>query len=449
MSTATLERPVTDRPATLDEAAFGRAWYNLHPQIIGYLRTRLPVDAVEDVAQETFLRAWNARSYRPDLGSLQTWMYTIAGRLVADHYRTAARRPTVVTDTTPDTADESDIGDLAAGLVDNAAAMCRVRYALAALPERQRQVVVARYLHDLPIAEVAIRLRVPHKPGTVKSLASRGLVALRNALAALPAVLSGQPPALPAIPDAPADPARVALASLPTPESRSAHACSGRRPRLIRRSRSGGLVHPGLVDGTSTAPRAAAPPGSGNVRSRHCGCTFEPGNPRVEATGPPGGNPRRLGAAQHGAVGPGTPHRAGRAGAAAAGAVVSALAMWLWVLLGGVFLGGCVALWLWVTRDPDRGAAAAATAAVRRSNEDRQRDIGIFAIFVRTPVGTDPVAVGTATPTSPGVGLGPTVRLAPEPRWAQPIPQAVLDHVQLQRDAQQDRNTGRHWRAEP
>lgn len=128
---------------------------------------------------------------------------------------------------------------------------------------------------------------------------------------------------------------------------------------------------------------------------------------------------------------------------------MSALAMWLWVLLGGVFLGGCVALWLWVTRDPDRGAAAAATAAVRRSNEDRQRDIGIFAIFVRTPVGTDPVAVGTATPTSPGVGLGPTVRLAPEPRWAQPIPQAVLDHVQLQRDAQQDRNTGRHWRAEP
>jgi RNA polymerase sigma-70 factor (sigma-E family) len=56
----------------------------------------------------------------------------------------------------------------------------RVRAALQALPYRQRAAVVLRYYEDLPEAQTAEILRC--RPGTVKSLLSRGLEALRAEL---------------------------------------------------------------------------------------------------------------------------------------------------------------------------------------------------------------------------------------------------------------------------
>ncbi len=52
--------------------------------------------------------------------------------------------------------------------------------ALALLPSRQRQVVVMRYLADIPEAEVATSLGV--SLNTVKKHASRGVNALRESL---------------------------------------------------------------------------------------------------------------------------------------------------------------------------------------------------------------------------------------------------------------------------
>ena len=50
--------------------------------------------------------------------------------------------------------------------------------ALSTLPARQRAAVVLRFFDDLPEAEIARVLRC--RPGTVKSLVSRGLAALRE-----------------------------------------------------------------------------------------------------------------------------------------------------------------------------------------------------------------------------------------------------------------------------
>ena len=57
-----------------------------------------------------------------------------------------------------------------------------LRRALARLPSRQRAVLVLRYLEDLP--DVAIAALLDCQPATVRSLASRGLAALRPLLAA-------------------------------------------------------------------------------------------------------------------------------------------------------------------------------------------------------------------------------------------------------------------------
>ena len=52
--------------------------------------------------------------------------------------------------------------------------------ALAALPVKRRAALILRYYHDLPEAEIAEALGV--RPGTVKSLVSRGLAQLRQVI---------------------------------------------------------------------------------------------------------------------------------------------------------------------------------------------------------------------------------------------------------------------------
>jgi RNA polymerase sigma factor (sigma-70 family) len=55
-----------------------------------------------------------------------------------------------------------------------------VQRALARLSRRQREVTVLHYLLDLPVAQVAIELRVGE--GTVKSMLSRARAALAQVL---------------------------------------------------------------------------------------------------------------------------------------------------------------------------------------------------------------------------------------------------------------------------
>jgi RNA polymerase sigma factor (sigma-70 family) len=119
----------------------------------------------EDVAQEAMVRtglSWHrARAYA------DAWVAKVAGGLAIDVWRRRQRRPTPAPDAAPD----------ALAAVDERAALHR---ALASLSRRQREVVVLRYLADIPERRVADSLGC--SAGTVKQHASRGLAALRRQL---------------------------------------------------------------------------------------------------------------------------------------------------------------------------------------------------------------------------------------------------------------------------
>lgn len=128
-----------------------------------------PVEA-EDAAQDALLRcyvAWRRVSAADEPGAY-------AYRVLVNGVRRGRRRRwhgEVPTEVLPERLHETDPGDgVSVGMT--------VRAALARLPAGQRDVVVLRYFADLSVEATATALRLSR--GTVKSRASRALVALSH-----------------------------------------------------------------------------------------------------------------------------------------------------------------------------------------------------------------------------------------------------------------------------
>jgi RNA polymerase sigma factor (sigma-70 family) len=122
----------------------------------------------EDVAQETLARAF-VRWRR--IGTYaEAWIVRVAGNLAIDSWR---RRQRVETD-----ADAASRGPSAPGPDGQRIDLHR---ALDTLSRRQREVLILRFLADLPEADVAKVLGC--SVGSVKQHASRGLATLRTTLA--------------------------------------------------------------------------------------------------------------------------------------------------------------------------------------------------------------------------------------------------------------------------
>ncbi|HEX9467636.1 MAG TPA: SigE family RNA polymerase sigma factor [Acidimicrobiia bacterium] len=122
----------------------------------------------EDVAQETLARAFvRWRSVRP---YAEAWVVRVAGNLAIDGWRRVRR------------IDHSADAETASVAVSVEPTPYRVdlQRALHKLSRRQRDVLILRFLADLPEADVARALGC--SAGSVKQHASRGLAALRKSL---------------------------------------------------------------------------------------------------------------------------------------------------------------------------------------------------------------------------------------------------------------------------
>ncbi|MFN8098313.1 MAG: SigE family RNA polymerase sigma factor [Dermatophilaceae bacterium] len=122
----------------------------------------------EDLLQTALLRAYTQRARVLAAGAPSAYLRRI---LVNEHLRAGARpRPIPVADVDPGVVD--------ARSPEERDAVWRL---LATLPRQQRAVLVLRYYEDLPDTEIGEVLGI--RPGTVRSTAHRGLIALRTRLA--------------------------------------------------------------------------------------------------------------------------------------------------------------------------------------------------------------------------------------------------------------------------
>jgi RNA polymerase sigma factor (sigma-70 family) len=134
--------------------------------------------AAEDIAQETFVRAWkHAGAFDPRRGAVATWLLTIARNISVDVIRMRRADPV-----DPETLMAS-VGVVGGDPDERLAAADdsqRLHKAVRALPEEQRRALVLAAFLGLTGREISEHEHVPL--GTVKTRIRAGMLKLRSAL---------------------------------------------------------------------------------------------------------------------------------------------------------------------------------------------------------------------------------------------------------------------------
>lgn len=161
-----------------DEAAFAEL-VRRHQQKILLLQRRLTGERAlaEDLAQETFFRAWQKLDTFSGAGSFGGWLASLAYNVFRAHWRRHKR-----------TFDEVPIDEAVLPDRGNDESHADLERLLGVLPREDQVILVLSYAHGLSNTEVAAVLGVP--VGTVKARIHRAKARIRERIDAGPS----QPP---------------------------------------------------------------------------------------------------------------------------------------------------------------------------------------------------------------------------------------------------------------
>ncbi len=177
-----------------DEAAIAELFRQIHPGLLLYVRRRAP-DVAEDLVADTWMAAADGfASVAGDIGDFRAWLFTVARRRIADHYRRRGRRlDTVPLDFGDDTGGFLDVGpevgraaaeagslmpDVAEGVVDALSSEEALARLVRKLPGDQAEVVLLRVVAGLSSEQVAQVLG--RSVGSVRVAQHRALRRLRR-----------------------------------------------------------------------------------------------------------------------------------------------------------------------------------------------------------------------------------------------------------------------------
>jgi RNA polymerase sigma-70 factor (ECF subfamily) len=130
-------------------------------------------EITQDLCSETFLKGWEAFKTQK-IDNPQAFLYRIAGNLVIDYYREKGRTNVI-------SAEYASIPDPRAGFEEKIALdsdLKQVKAALVKLNKDYQNVIVLRYLEDLPISEIAKTL--DKSEDATRVTLHRALKALKN-----------------------------------------------------------------------------------------------------------------------------------------------------------------------------------------------------------------------------------------------------------------------------
>jgi RNA polymerase sigma factor (sigma-70 family) len=146
------------------------SYHDLAGPVLGYLRSHR-VDQAEDLLGDVFVSvARNLHRFRGNRDDFRRWVFAIAHRRLVDHIRRWRRHEHVIATELPHRPSTDRPAGLDVDLV----------VALAELTPLQREVVVLRFVADLPLSDVG-RI-VGRSTGAVKATQARALARLAKRL---------------------------------------------------------------------------------------------------------------------------------------------------------------------------------------------------------------------------------------------------------------------------
>jgi len=168
------------RAAQADRETFAILYRRYLNRVYGYAFYQLgDHHDAEDATERTFLAALAALGGFRDTGStFRAWLFRIAHNTIANDRRSRARRPTVAL---PEGWDRSSPDADPAGLVSRGEELREVLALIDELPDERRQVILLRFVDELPAREIGIVL--DRSEGAVRVLLHRALRELAAQLA--------------------------------------------------------------------------------------------------------------------------------------------------------------------------------------------------------------------------------------------------------------------------
>ena len=180
MPDKTDDMKLVERIAAGDAEALGELYDRYGRVAFGVLYRMLPgPEAAEEVAQDAFHSVWRqARSYRPERGSVRTWLLAICRNAAIDWRRTRGKRleREVSIDAAADLLGDARVEER----VVSAMRAARVRKIVGELPKEQREVLALAFWGGYSQSEIAARTDTPL--GTVKSRVRLAMNKLRQSL---------------------------------------------------------------------------------------------------------------------------------------------------------------------------------------------------------------------------------------------------------------------------
>jgi RNA polymerase sigma-70 factor (ECF subfamily) len=146
-------------------------------KVYNRVRTRVPVQDVDDVVQEIFIAVVRSLGGFEQRAQFNTWLYTIVNRQIADHYRRQYRVAKGEQDdiTLDDLDRRAKRGTSEHERIDLTA---QVQRALSKLPQHYQDIIVMRFVDQYSFQEIAERRAQTLE--AVKSLFRRALQAIRS-----------------------------------------------------------------------------------------------------------------------------------------------------------------------------------------------------------------------------------------------------------------------------
>lgn len=178
------EEEILQKARDGDEEAFGALVRAYHTRLAGLL-TRLArnPDMVNELEQQVWIKVWRNLPRFAGRSSFFSWLYTIATRTAADHYRAAARRGEVLYFDEREHLSSVDPGRPDREMMHRETGD-RIQAALDLCSEKHRTVLVLREMEGLAYEDIAAILKC--RVGTVMSRLHHARKQLRHQLEQLP-----------------------------------------------------------------------------------------------------------------------------------------------------------------------------------------------------------------------------------------------------------------------